>query len=464
VQAIQVLRRAVEVASSSNEYHVALSNLGPALMRQFEVTGNAADLFEAIDLLRAAVESSSSGIERRKALSNLGAALMRQWEITGKSSSLLDSLQILGQAVEIKSNDSDLPAARYNYLLALLAAVNEGQDFPERQKLPEILARFEPDLIRVIESRFVRFGALHPATIEARINLASLYQAQADYPSARKELRSVLEDATEVLGAQHPTTITAATNLARALQSVGRASDAAEVLSTAHEASQKIYGLEDSHTLAIGSMLLCSFTLAVSSQGSSGSIDSRLTELGRGHPDAVFTMLLSSIGWDSWGDSAIPKTASKNYLVREYHPPHVTSMQVDDVLDVHIDLDRLADAIRVRLDQTPHRAICPPSEDGQQIPQFAAYAQNAIEKAFDGIDQRFSRMENAATLISKIVLIKTDDKVLMIPVEGTEVEFLESNQYLFQHPSSLLERIRSKRKLIVHRSRYEDGLASNSIP
>ena len=69
-----------------------LAQQGLRLCQQYEVTGRPADLARGIGLLRAGLSASSDPGERALILGNLGTALWRHFELTGESAVLDESI------------------------------------------------------------------------------------------------------------------------------------------------------------------------------------------------------------------------------------------------------------------------------------------------------------------------------------------------------------------------------------
>ena len=166
----------------------------------FERSGDDRDLEEAIQIARRAAEIASAGSgEEVAALSNLGAALLRRSERTGQSADLDEATEVLRRAMSVApSSGPQRDAVIYSLGDALRRRIEGARDSSTGSQT-EQFRRFASEAAfvyeEVVAARTKVLGPDHPDTLASMNNLAAVLQDQGELEAAKQLHEQVLTTA-----------------------------------------------------------------------------------------------------------------------------------------------------------------------------------------------------------------------------------------------------------------------------
>ncbi|KAJ7054862.1 hypothetical protein C8F01DRAFT_1063386 [Mycena amicta] len=154
--------------------------------------------------------------------------------------------------------------------------------------------RAETLLSHVVTKSDSFFGAEHPDTLRAMVNLAAIYSSLGRYTDAQTLEEKVLEQQTRLLGAEHPSTILTMANLATIYSSLGRNNDAQTLKEKVLEQRTRLLGAGHPDTLRAMANLAASYS-SLGRYTDAQTLEEKVLEqrtrlLGAEHPDTILAM------------------------------------------------------------------------------------------------------------------------------------------------------------------------------
>ncbi|MCO8301306.1 tetratricopeptide repeat protein [Streptomyces sp. RKCA744] len=197
------------------------------------------------------------------------------------------------------------------------------------------LARATSHLERALTGMVRVRGKIHPNTLIARHNLASVYQAADDVRRAIPLLEETLTDMVRVLGEDHPLTLASRNNLAGAYRAAGDVRRAIPLFEEALTDMVRVLGEDHPETLASRNLLAGAYESAGELSRAiplyEQTLTDRLRVLGKDHPDTLTSRNNLASAYQAAGDvrRAIPlyeqTLTDKVRVLGEDHPSTLTS-------------------------------------------------------------------------------------------------------------------------------------------
>lgn len=295
--AIVLLERATELFLKSGteedeNYLVALSSLASATSQNGEIS-------KGIELQQQALESfiNTLGIDNPLTLTaqnNLALSYQRAGQID-------DAIALLQEVVSGRqklqgAEDPITLETRMNLATAL-------------QQRPQGYERAKQIYDEIMPGLKESLGELHPVTLKAVNNQATLNQALGNETEAIESLRKLVATMEVQFGESHPTTIVTLSNLAKAMQDNGQLEDALKIHADALDRATKFLGEDHPITLNAEDLLGSCFDALGDMENAIVHYQRvwtmRKKELGESHPDTLTTANNLAMAYDLQGNSSL---------------------------------------------------------------------------------------------------------------------------------------------------------------
>ena len=207
-----------------------------------------------------------------------------------------------------------------------------------------------------VECAAAVFGEEAPASLRARIELASAYSAAGSYREAAAVLEQVYGIRRRVLGGEHPDTLTALNNLAAAYSDLGRLQEALEAQEQVYAVRRRTLGEEHPDTMTALNNLAATYSdlgrLQEALEAKEKAYEIRKRILGEEHPDTLISLSNLAVTYSELGRLQEALAAQEQvYSIRrrilgEEHPDTMTAL--NNLAATYSDLGRHQEALKAK--------------------------------------------------------------------------------------------------------------------